>query len=66
MNDRSNRLRGMTINERLFHLGLMDQWDKAVRARDRNAMMRLMEQCEVETPQWTVDGVLGNPEKYGY
>ncbi len=66
MNDRANSLAGMTINERLFHLGLVDQWDKAVRARDRNAMMRLMEQCEVETPQWTVDTVLGNPEKYGY
>jgi hypothetical protein len=32
---------GMTVNERLFVAGLLDQWDDACRLRDRDAMIAL-------------------------
>jgi hypothetical protein len=63
---RSNRLAGMTVNERLFELGLVDMWNLAARARDRDAMIRLIKQCEVETAERTVDAILNNPKKYGF
>lgn len=59
-------LKAMTVNERLSTLGLMDQFDKAVFARDREAMLAIMRECEVERPEYTVDTVLANPVMYGY
>lgn len=58
-------LAGMTVNERLFCVGIIDQWDEAARRRDRDAMIRLLEQVEVPDPHLTVDAVLLNPQKYG-
>jgi len=55
MDDRS--LAGMTINERLFHLGILKDWDAAVRRRDRAAMIKLLEQTEVDDPDPIVDAV---------
>lgn len=51
-------LAGMTVNERLFHVGLLDDWQAAVRRRDRDAMIRLLVQVDVCDPQFTVDVVL--------
>lgn len=59
-------LAGTTANERLFHVGNLDQWDAAVRRRDRNQMIALMEQVEVTEPHLTVDAVLANPRAYGF
>jgi len=59
-------LAGMTVNERLFHVGLLDQWDAAVRQRDRDAMIELLQQAEVPEPHLTVDTVLANPKMYGF
>jgi hypothetical protein len=56
----------MTVNERLTSVGLMDRWDAAVRDRDREEMLRIMEQVEVANPAFTVDTILSNPKKYGY
>ena len=59
-------LAGMTVNERLFHLGILERWDQAVERRDRDAMIRLMEQADVENPDWTVDAILANPSRYSF
>jgi hypothetical protein len=59
-------LAGMTVNERLFHVGILDQWDAAVRRRDRNGMIALLEQVELTEPHLTVDAVLANPRAYGF
>lgn len=56
----------MTLNERLFHVGILDQWDAAVRRRDRQEMIALLEQVEVTDPPFTVDTVLANPKAYGF
>lgn len=56
----------MTVNERLVEAGLRDQWDVAVRARDRGAMLELMRMVEVTPPEFTVDTILANPARYGY
>jgi len=56
---------GMTINERLFVAGLMERWDIAVRARDREAMIATLHAVGVATPQNVVDAVLANPERHG-
>lgn len=56
----------MTVNERLFHLGVMNEWDAAVRRRDRDVMISLLEMAEVSEPRFTVDTVLSDPAKYGF
>lgn len=51
----------MTVNERLFHIEALDEWDAAVGRRDRAALMQLLKRIDVSEPQWTVDAVLSNP-----
>ena len=57
---------GMTVNERLHCAGLLDRWDDAARRRDRDAMIGLLKQVEVRSPEWTADTALANPQKYGF
>lgn len=57
---------GMTVNERLFVAGLLDQFDDAARARDRARLIVLLSQVDVADPDWSVDTILDNPGKYGY
>jgi len=40
-------LGGMTVNERLSHLGLMSAWDAAIAARDRKAAEALLARCAI-------------------
>ncbi|WP_461356792.1 hypothetical protein [Bradyrhizobium sp. USDA 4454] len=56
----------MTVNERLAHVGIVDQWDEAVRRRDRRTMIELLERVEVREPHVVADTVLANPKKYGF
>jgi hypothetical protein len=59
-------LAGMTVNERLSHVGIIDQWDEAARRRDRAAMIELLEQVEVPEPHLIADAVLADPKKFGF
>jgi hypothetical protein len=61
-------LGGMTVNERIFVCGLMDQWDGAASQRDRNEMMRILSEVALSEDQarFTVETILANPKKYGY
>jgi hypothetical protein len=56
----------MTVNERLCRLGAIVDWDDAVRRRDRDAMIRLLEQVEVPEPHVTADAVLSDPKTYRF
>lgn len=51
-------LAGMTLNERLFVLGLHDDFDAAVRNRDRASLAALLRKAEVADVVWTVDAIL--------
>lgn len=57
---------GMTVNERLFAAGIVDEFDDATRARDRARMITLLAQVDVEDAEWSVDTILADPEKYGF
>jgi hypothetical protein len=63
--DERTKLSGMTVNERLFHVGTIDQWDAAIRRKDRPTMIRLLAEVEVASPEKTVDVILAHPERYG-
>lgn len=56
----------MTVNERLFVAGLLDDFDDAVSRRDRAEMIRILESVEVPDAARTVDTVLANPSFYGH
>ncbi|RII25738.1 MAG: hypothetical protein CXR30_18320 [Geobacter sp.] len=61
-------LKGMTVNERLFSLGLTDQWDKSAKSRNRQKMIEVLLQCAFsqEQSEQTTDAVLKSPAKYGF
>lgn len=59
---------GMTVNERLFRAGLLDRWDAAIDAGQREGAIALLKQVEMseDSAAATVDAVLANPSKYGF
>lgn len=61
-------LSGMTLNERLFACGSMDQFDTAARQRDRESMVMILTQAALtkEEAAWSTDTILANPAKYGF
>jgi hypothetical protein len=61
-------LRGMTVNERLFACGLLDDYEAAAKGRDRTKMIELLMDAAAsrEQAEWSVDTTLSNPSKYGY
>jgi hypothetical protein len=56
----------MTVNERLWHVGIIDRWDEAARRRDRGAMIAPLEQVDVPEPHLIADAVLADPKKFGF
>lgn len=59
---------GMTVNERLFAAGLVEQFDAAISSGDRQRAIEILVQVSLSdvSAGETVDAVLANPEKYGY
>lgn len=60
------RYSAMTINERLAEADLLDAFDIAAKARDREAMLHLLAEVAVADPASTADQILKDPERYGY
>ncbi|WP_455377767.1 hypothetical protein [Petrachloros mirabilis] len=56
----------MTIKERLFVAGLLDVFSEAVCKKDRDKMLELLRQVDIEKPEWSVDTVLAHPGQYGF
>lgn len=57
---------GMTVNERLFEAGILDQWVNAARRRNRDAMIELLRRVKVASPERTADAIISNLQKYGF
>jgi hypothetical protein len=59
--------RGMTVNERLFVAHLLDQFDDAVRAGDRDKLIGLLVTVQIEpaAAAFTVDRIFSDPTRYG-
>jgi hypothetical protein len=59
---------GMTNNERLFTAGLLQQFDAAIDAGERERAIEILGQVSVseDSAVATVDAVLANPSTYGY
>lgn len=51
-------LASMTVNERLYVAGLLDEFDRARRRRDRDRLVELLRRVEVEEPELTADQAL--------
>jgi hypothetical protein len=60
-------IRGMTVNERLHHFGLMPAFDDAVRSRKIEAVIAVLRQAQFSQTQaeYTAKTMLANPEQYG-
>jgi hypothetical protein len=58
----------MTVNERLFVAGTLDLFDSAARASDRDSMVKLLMQVEIEEKEarQIIETILSNPKKYGF
>jgi hypothetical protein len=59
---------GMTVNERLFVAGVLDEFERAAFDRDRAAMISVLQRVELPSNQAaeTTDTILSNPKRYGY
>jgi len=58
----------MTVNERLVVSGLMDEFDAAVRRRDRDAMIAILRKVALteKGAAETAGAILADPSYYGY
>jgi hypothetical protein len=58
---------GMTINERLFEAGLLEQFYRAAKSRNRETMIEILTKVSLlpEDAVWTADKMLKKPRVYG-
>jgi hypothetical protein len=58
----------MTTNERLFAAGLLPVFDAAARARDREGMIKLLQQVALtqSEAEGIADTILEDPGRYGF
>ena len=58
----------MTINELLYTLGLLSEFDAAARRRDRAAMLVMLRRAELSESDAAscVDAVIADPKRYGF
>ncbi|MAI30348.1 hypothetical protein [Marinobacter adhaerens] len=63
-----SKLAGMTINERLFHVGIMDEFDASILSRDQEGAVALLQRVELskEEAMATVATIFKDWGKYGY
>ena len=61
-------LEGMTVNERLYHFGLIDRFDAAARSGDVLTMVQVLLQAQLSPAQAseTTQAIVANPKRYGY
>lgn len=64
----TERFAGMTVNERLYAAGLMDDFDVAARGRDRMEMISILVRVDLSEAgaAESADTILATPQKYGY
>ena len=61
-------INGMTVNERLFHFGLFEPFDRAAKARDFAALVGVLVQAQFSQQQaeQTARTLLADPQRYGF
>jgi len=53
---------GMTVNERLYEAGIMEEWDRATASRNRDRMIELLGKVELsDQAEHIADSVLTDP-----
>jgi len=58
---------GMTLNERIVVAGMLADWDRAVKAGNREGMIQILEFLDLRGEAETLaDQVLSNPKQYGF
>jgi hypothetical protein len=61
------RYGGMTVKERVVAAELMEAWNRAAKARNRDEMLVILARVELaDLAPGIVDTVLANPAKYGF
>ena len=63
-----NELNGMTVNERLVYLNLLDLFDQSIKAENKKLAVEILHKAQFSNEQAleTVDTILKDPKKYGY
>ena len=63
-----SRYGAMTVNERLFVAGLIEQFDSAAEARDRERLIEILKLVEFtqEEAESIVTGLLADPRQFGF
>lgn len=57
----------MTVNERLFAAGLLEDFDSAIEIADRATAVEMLARVDIaDQAEWIVDTTLANPAKYGF
>ena len=54
-------IHGMTVNERLFNLGLLDDFDKAVKKKDKSRLRAILYKCFLDDNN--IEAVINNQLK---
>jgi hypothetical protein len=59
---------GMTVNERLYAAGLMNEFDAALRAKDRARVISVLERVALskEDAAFSADTILGNSRRHAF
>lgn len=62
------RFTGMTINERLFECGRLEEFQEAALRRNRPEMVRLLSDLELSIAEVAqiVDAILVDPPRFGF
>ena len=68
MSTNTQSIHGMTVNERLVHLGLMTAFEEAMRTRKLESVVAVLRQAQFSQSQaeQTATSLLANPGRYGY
>ncbi|MGB3499187.1 MAG: hypothetical protein WBA49_13360 [Rhodanobacter lindaniclasticus] len=69
MNSGSDQpIAGMTVNERLYHFGLIGEFDAAIRACNAELAISILIRAKFTREQATptVGATLSDPKRYGY
>ncbi|RDV27363.1 hypothetical protein DXV75_04825 [Alteromonas aestuariivivens] len=63
-----SKLAGMAINERLFHVGIMEEFDAAISSCNQKEAVALLQRAEIsrEEAMVAVATIFENPGRYGY
>ena len=61
-------LDGMTVNERLLELGLVEAFDAAIVSRNHSAAVHVLRKAKLtpEQAQQTVSAIFSDPKRYGF